>query len=221
MATAHSFSKVGVRHDKTITLSDSVFGVEANHELIGQAYRTYLANGRSAGASTLKRGEVRGGGKKPWRQKGTGRARVGSIRVPNWRGGGVVFGPTGNENFTLAFPVKMKRAAIRQALSLQANAGLIHILETFECPEGKVKPTIELMAKMKLTGSILLVVDDKDSMVLRATRNVAGLTVVSARYLNVFDVMNADAIVITEKAVTIVNDWLEAASETPKVGATV
>lgn len=208
MIKAVSFSKTGTKHETAAKLNDAIFGVEANHELIGQAYRTYMANGRSAGASTLKRGEVRGGGKKPWRQKGTGRARVGSIRVPNWRGGGVVFGPTGNENFTLAFPVKMKRAAIRQALSLQATSGLISVIDTYESIDGKVKATQALLTKLELGGTILLVVSEKTDLMLRATNNVAGLNVVTANYLNVFTIMNADHIVFTKDALETVDGWL-------------
>src|SRR5690349_12574726 len=132
MATATSYSKTGTKHEATVKLDATIFGVEANQELVSRAYHAYLANGRSAHASTLSRGEVRGGGKKPWRQKGTGRARVGSIRVPNWRGGGVVFGPTGSENHTINMPIKMKRAAIRQVLSLQAAAGHIAVIDAFE-----------------------------------------------------------------------------------------
>jgi large subunit ribosomal protein L4 len=208
MTKVTSYSKTGTKHEATVSLDAGVFGVEANHELVGQAYRTYLANGRVAGAVTLKRGEVRGGGRKPWRQKGTGRARVGSIRVPNWRGGGIVFGPNGTENHTLGLPVRMKRAAIRQALSLQAESGHIIILETFSCPEGKVKPTVELLGKLGLEGKILLAVSVKDNLVERATRNIAGLKTVQAKYLNVYNIMNADKIVITEKALAIVNEWL-------------
>lgn len=208
MTKVTAFSKTGTKHDAGHQLDAAVFGVEANHELVGQAYRTYLANGRVAGAVTLRRGEVRGGGKKPWRQKGTGRARVGSIRVPNWRGGGVVFGPTGIENHTITLPVRMKRLAIRQALSLQAEAGQIIVLETFSCPDGKVRPTVELLGKMGLQGNILLAVSVKDGLVERATRNIAGLKVVQAKYLNVYDIMNADKIVITQKALEMINEWL-------------
>src|SRR6478609_2185816 len=129
MLKVTTFSKTGAKQTAARELDAAIFGVEANHELVGQAYRTYLANGRVAGASTLKRGEVQGGGKKPWRQKGTGRARVGSIRVPNWRGGGIVFGPTGNENHSITMPVRMKRLAIRQALSLSADTGNIAVIE--------------------------------------------------------------------------------------------
>lgn len=208
MSTAVSYSKTGSKHESTINLDAAVFGLEGNHDLVGQAYRTYLANGRSAQASTLKRGAVQGGGKKPWKQKGTGRARVGSIRVPHWRGGGVVFGPTGSENYTLSMNVRMKRLAIRQALSLRAEAGNIIILDEFTAAEGKVKPTTELLNKLGLEGSILLAVDTKTDLIDRATRNVAGLKVVSAKYLNVFDIMNADHIAITGAALDIVKDWL-------------
>ncbi len=208
MATATSYSKTGTKHETSVKLDKAVFGVEANHELVEQAYRTYLANGRSAGASTLTRGLVRGGGKKPWRQKGTGRARVGSIRVPNWRGGGQVFGPTGNENHTLALPTKMKRAAIRQALSLQAVAGRVAVIEAFDSAEGRVKPTVDLLAKLKLEGHVVLVVAAKTDLINRATRNIEGLEVVSAKYLNVFTVMNADHLVVTSDGLKVVNDWL-------------
>ncbi len=208
MTTAVSFSKTGAQQESGVKLDKAIFGLEANHELVGQAYRTYLANGRLATATTLSRGNVRGGGKKPWRQKGTGRARVGSIRVPNWRGGGVVFGPSGNENYSLNMPIKMKRQALRQALSLQAAAGKVIILEAFDCPEGRVKPTIELLAKMKLAGTILLAVSEKDRLVERATRNVSGLKAISANYLNVFDIMNADTIVLTKESLDTIKAWL-------------
>lgn len=203
-----TYSKTGAKHEVTKQLDAAVFAIEANHELIGRAYRAYLANGRSAGASTLKRGEVRGGGKKPWRQKGTGRARVGSIRVPHWRGGGIVFGPTGNENYTQSLPVRMKRAAIRQALSLQAEAGNIIVIEAFNSTDGKVKPTVELLTKIGATGQVALVVDEKNDMLERATRNVTGLELVAAKYLNVFTIMNADKIILTEAALPVITEWL-------------
>jgi large subunit ribosomal protein L4 len=208
MANAISYSKTGAKHETAVKLDAAIFGLEANHDLVGQAYRTYLANGRSAQASTLKRGAVQGGGKKPWRQKGTGRARVGSIRVPNWRGGGVVFGPTGSENYTLSLNVRMKRLAIRQALSLRAAANDIVILDEFTSTDGKVKSTVELLGKLNLTGKILLAVDAKTDLLERATRNLAGLKVVSAKYLNVYEIMNADKIALTQAALDIVNDWL-------------
>jgi large subunit ribosomal protein L4 len=208
MANAVSYSKTGTKHDAAVKLEKAVFGLEVNQELVGQAYRTYLANGRVAGASTLKRGQVSGGGKKPWRQKGTGRARVGSIRVPQWKGGGIVFGPTGHENHSITLPVRMKRLAIRHALSLQATSGNVAIIEDFTSTDGRVKPTVELLGKLGLEGSIVMVVAEKSDLLERATRNINGLQLVSAKYLNVYTVMNADHIVVTTAALKVVQDWL-------------
>ncbi|HUC20870.1 MAG TPA: 50S ribosomal protein L4, partial [Candidatus Polarisedimenticolaceae bacterium] len=112
MAQAVFYSKTGTKKETAVKLPEAVFGQTPNHELINSAYQTYVANGRHAGAKTLTRGEVRGGGKKPWKQKGTGRARAGSSRLPHWTGGGVAFGPVGSENHTRNMPVKAKRAAI-------------------------------------------------------------------------------------------------------------
>ena len=219
MVKVQSYSKDGAKHEAKVSLNETIFGLEASHELVAQAYRTYMANGRTAAASTLKRGEVRGGGRKPWRQKGTGRARVGSIRVPNWRGGGVVFGPTGNENFTVNMPVKMKRAAIRQTLSLKAAAGSVLVVDNF-VTDGKVKGTADFFAKLGLTGNILLVLPEKNDMIIRGTRNLAGLNVVSATYLNVFTLMNADHIVFPKDALETVNGWLSPSSEKPEAEKT-
>ncbi len=191
------------------TLPKAVFNVDINnHELLQRAYQAYLANGRENYAKTLKRGEVRGGGKKPWRQKGTGRARFGSSRNPIWRGGGVAFGPTGNENYSKTLPTAQKRVAIRQALSLANKSKKIIIIASFECKDGKVKNTLELLAKHKLERSVLLVVSEKDKLVERATRNVTDVKVVQATYLNVFDILNADHMVITKKSLVMIEDWL-------------
>lgn len=208
MIKATVYSKTGAKQESTHTLDNTVFGIEANHELVGQAYRTYLANGRVAGPVTLKRGDVRGGGKKPWRQKGTGRARVGSIRVPNWRGGGVVFGPTGNENHVLSMPIRMKRLAIRQALSLQAEAGHVSVIESFTSTDGRVKTTVELLSKLGVKGSVAIIVDEKNDLLERATRNAAGIALISAKYLNVYTIMNADNLVFTTDALETVSTWL-------------
>src|SRR5574344_596197 len=129
---------------KKVTLPKAVFAVEVpNHELLKLAYDSYLANSRQASATTLQRGEVRGGGKKPWKQKGTGRARFGSSRNPIWRGGGVVFGPRGNENYTKKITTTSKRVAVRQALSLANKANKI-IVDSFNFVEGKTKETTAL-----------------------------------------------------------------------------
>ena len=192
-------------------LNKDVFGLSVdNHELVKLAYDAYLANSRSSHAKTLKRGEVRGGGKKPWKQKGTGRARFGSTRNPIWRHGGVAFGRTGEENFTKKISKSAKLQAVRQALSMQNQDKNIVVIDTFACPKGKVKETLAMFEKNKIDAnqSILLVVSEKDELVHRATNNVANLKVVRPTYLNVFDILNADKIVITEKSLPIIENWL-------------
>jgi large subunit ribosomal protein L4 len=192
-------------------LNKDVFGLSVdNHELVKLAYDVYLANSRSSHAKTLKRGEVRGGGKKPWKQKGTGRARFGSTRNPIWRHGGVAFGRTGEENFTKKISKSAKLQAVRQALSMQNKDKNIVVIDTFACPQGKVKETIAMFEKNKLEAkqNILLVVSEKDELVIRATNNVANLKVVRPTYLNVFDILNADKVVITEKSLPVIENWL-------------
>lgn len=193
------------------TLNKDIFGLTVeNHELVKLAYDAYLANSRSSHAKTLKRGEVRGGGKKPWRQKGTGRARFGSTRNPIWRHGGVAFGRTGEENFTKKMAKSSKRVAVRQALSMQNKDKKVFVVETFACPNGKVKETVEFFKKnsLDMNKNTLLVVSVKDDLVLRATSNVPTLKVVRPTYLNVFDILNADQVVVTEKSLPIIENWL-------------
>lgn len=191
------------------TLPKEVFAVDVNnHELLQRAYQAYLANGRTNLAVTKTRGLVRGGGKKPWRQKGTGRARFGSSRNPIWRGGGIVFGPTGNENYTKTLPTAQKRQALRQALTLANQSKKITVIESFACKDGKVKNTLDLLAKYKAQRNTLIVVEAKDEMKARATRNVQTVKVTQATYLNVYDVLNADTILIEKKAVNLIQEWL-------------
>jgi large subunit ribosomal protein L4 len=204
-----TFTKSGAKTTTPARLDKAIFGMKVeNHQLLKEAYLTYLANGRSNYAKTKKRGEVRGGGIKPWRQKGTGRARFGSSRNPIWTGGGVAFGPTGNENYKRKLSTASKRTALRQALSLAAEADKIKIIETFSCPEGKVKQTLNLLSKIGASGNTVIVVSEKDTLVERATSNLPNVNAVQAKYLNVFDVLNADQIVISKKALDIVHEWL-------------
>lgn len=189
-------------------LNKDIFGLDVqNHELLKNAYDAYLANSRSSHAKTLKRGEVRGGGKKPWKQKGTGRARFGSTRNPIWRHGGVAFGRTGEENFTKKISKTAKKVAIRQALSLKnaEKAVLVSEIKT----NGKTKEVANLLKSLKLDNkNVLMVVSDKSSEVLRATNNIANLKLVRATYLNVFDILNADAIVFSQTALNDTENWL-------------
>ena len=193
-------------------LPSSVFAVQVpNHELLKLAYDAYLANSRLASATTKQRGEVRGGGKKPWRQKGTGRARFGSSRNPIWRGGGVVFGPRGNENYTKKLTKTSKRVAVRQALSLanEAKNILVKDIKT----TGKTSEVVKFLADNKLDRKVLVVVDEKTPEIIRATNNIQQVLLVSATYLNVYHILNADHIVIAPKAIPVITDWLVAKEE--------
>ena len=193
-------------------LNKDIFEVTVkNHALLKKAYDAYLANSRSSHAKTLTRGLVRGGGKKPWRQKGTGRARFGSIRNPIWPGGGIVFGPTGNENHTIRLSKQEKRVALTQALTLKHQAGLIKVLEYKTT--GKTKEMADFLAKNKLDGRVLLVTGEKTPELIRATRNLTEAKLVSAMYLNVFDILNADAIVIDQAGLDKINNWLGLSEE--------
>ncbi|MBQ6355347.1 50S ribosomal protein L4 [Candidatus Saccharibacteria bacterium] len=194
-----------------MVLNKDIFSLEVeNHELLKTAYDAYLANSRSSHAKTLKRGEVRGGGKKPWKQKGTGRARFGSTRNPIWRHGGVAFGRTGEENFTKKLSKTSKRVAVRQALSLQNKDKKIVTIADFAIKNGKTKEALKNFetAKVSLNGKVLLVIPEKTELVLRATNNINAVKVVRPTYLNVFDILNADKIVISEKAMPELEAWL-------------
>ena len=191
-------------------LNPEIFNLEVtNHELIKLAYDAYLANSRSSHAKTLKRGEVRGGGKKPWKQKGTGRARFGSTRNPIWRHGGVAGGRTGEENFTKKLSKNAKRTAVMQALSMKNTAKAIQVIDTLGIKDGKVKEVIKTLTDLKVTPkNVLIVVPEKDELTLRATNNIAFAKVVRPTFLNVFDIMNADTIVIVKDAVASIDNWL-------------
>ena len=190
------------------TLNKDIFEVNVdNHELLKTAYDAYLANSRSSHAKTLKRGEVRGGGKKPWKQKGTGRARFGSTRNPIWRHGGVAGGRTGEENFTKKLSKNAKKVAVRQALSLKngEKAVLIESVNT----TGKTREIAQKLNDLKLNDKmVLMVVDEKAPEVLRATNNLPNVKLVRATYLNVFDILNADAVIFSETALKSTENWL-------------
>ncbi|MBF1028116.1 MAG: 50S ribosomal protein L4 [Candidatus Nanosynbacter sp.] len=192
---------------KKQTLPKDVFAVDVpNHELLKLAYDSYLANARLASATTKQRGEVRGGGKKPWKQKGTGRARFGSTRNPIWRGGGIVFGPRGNENYTKKLSKTSKRVAIKQALTLANKDNRIIVKDI--STTGKTAEIVKFLQDNKIDRKVLIVVDEKTPELIRATNNLRQVRLVSALYLNVFDILNADTIVLNNKSVPVITDWL-------------
>lgn len=191
----------------TTTLPKTSFGVEVeNHELLKLAYDSYLANSRQSSATTLKRGEVRGGGKKPWKQKGTGRARFGSSRNPIWRGGGIVFGPSGNENHTKKLSTTSKRVAVKQALSLANKAKKIIVKDIKTT--GKTAEIVRFLADNKFARRTLVVVDEKTPELLRATNNLQNVMLVRSTYLSVYHILNADHIVIAPASVKTIDGWL-------------
>lgn len=206
---AQTFTKSGNKSTTAARLNKDVFGVEvASHELLKQAYLTHQANARINLAKTKKRGEVRGGGKKPWRQKGTGRARFGSSRVPIWRGGGVVWGPTGNENYSKDINKKAKKAALRQALSLASKEDRLFIIENLEIKDGKTTAVASLLDKLGCKGRTLVAVASKSKEQEKAFKNLSNVKLATATYLNTFDLLNADCIVLTADALTAVHEWL-------------
>lgn len=189
------------------TLNQDVFGLTVdNHELVKLAYDAYLANSRSSHAKTLRRGEVSGGGKKPWRQKGTGRARFGSTRVPIWRHGGVAGGRTGQENFTKRISKSAKKLAVRQALSMQNADG--NVLSAEFKTTGKTAEVFQQLKDLKLDSARVLLVADKTPELLRATNNLPNVKLVRPTYLTVFDILNADKVVFTGAALTASEAWL-------------
>ena len=193
------------------TLQKEIFGLSVeNHELVKLAYDAYLANSRSSHAKTLKRGEVSGGGKKPWKQKGTGRARFGSTRNPIWRHGGVACGRTGEENFTKKVSKASKKLAVCQALSMKNAEKAVIVLPADTKLDGKTKTAAKILKDLKLEGKyVLAVVAEKTPEILRSTNNLADVKLVRATYLNVFDIMNADAIVFSEAGLTAATEWLK------------
>lgn len=190
------------------TLPKEVFAVEVpNHELLKMAYNAYLANSRQASATTKQRGEVSGGGKKPWKQKGTGRARFGSSRNPIWRGGGVVFGPHGNENYKINISKTSKRVALKQALTLANEAKKI-VVDSIKTT-GKTAEVFSYLKDNDLTKKrVLIVVAEKTEELMRATNNLPNVLLISANYLNVYHVLNADKIVMDKDSVKVVKEWL-------------
>lgn len=207
MAVA-TFTKSGTKAATAATLDKTIFGLTVeNHDLLKTAYVAYLANGRINLAVAKTRGEVSGGGKKPWKQKGTGRARFGSSRNPIWRGGGIAFGPTGEENYSHKLPVASKRLAIRQALSLANAAGKVVVIEEVSL-KGKTADAVKLLDKIGATKNTLVVVTTKTVEAVRSTNNLENVKLVNAKYVNVYDVLNADHIVIAKDSLAVLQEWL-------------
>ena len=180
----------------SVDLNSKIFGVKVNQHAIYEAVKLHNANARQATAKTKKRSEVSGGGKKPWRQKGTGRARAGSTRSPIWVGGGTVFGPKGVQNFKLDQNRKAYDLALRSSLTIKANKGLI-VLDDMKAK--KSKEIAKMMKSLKVNKG-LIVVDKNSKELTLASRNIKNIKLVDVAHLNVYDIMNANHLLITTKA---------------------
>ena len=184
----------------TIELSEKVFGAEYNEPLIHQAVVTRLANERQGTKSTLTRTEVRGGGRKPWRQKGTGNARQGSIRAPQWIKGGVVFAPK-SRDFSKAMNRKAKAAALVSALSKKVADGELIVVESLSVKEGKTKEMVAFKNALQLEKSALVVMDNADELVIRAAKNIQKFNTLPVAQISTYEVVSNSKVILTKEAV--------------------
>ena len=188
----------------TIELAESVFGIEPNAAVMHQMVVNYLAAQRQGTQSALTRSEVSGGGKKPWRQKGTGRARQGSTRAPQWTHGGVVFAPKPRD-YRMSLNKKLKRVALKSALSAKvANEKLI-VLDSIELPEQKTRAMVKVLANLKVEKALIVTSDVCDTVV-RTARNIQGVATATVGTLNTYDVLKYDALILTKDAVEKVEE---------------
>lgn len=190
-----------------IELQDAVFGIEPNNKVLFDAIIMQRAAMRQGTSKVKNRSEVRGGGRKPWRQKGTGRARQGSIRSPQWRGGGVVFGPV-PRSYSYKLPKKVRRLAIKSALSTKVQDNSIVVLEALSFDAPKTKEMVAVLKNLTVERKALVVTADLNENVALSARNIPGVTVVTASGLSVLDVVNHDKLVITKDAVEKVEEVL-------------
>jgi large subunit ribosomal protein L4 len=190
-----------------VELPESVFNVPVNAAVLHQAVRRQQANDRQGTHETKTRGEVSGGGKKPWKQKGTGRARQGSIRAPQWRHGGTVFGPH-PRSYEQKMPRKQRRLALKAALSAKSQEGALRVVEEITLEAPKTRVVAGLFDQLGAGARTLFVIPEHDLMLEKSTRNLAGIKTILATNLNPGDVLIADTIVFTRAALTQVEEWL-------------
>lgn len=186
-------------------LKDSVFGVEINEHAMHQVVKNQLANKRQGTKSTLTRSEVRGGGRKPWRQKGTGRARHGSIRSPLWVGGGVTFAPK-SRDYSYTLPKKLRRVAMKSALSSKVAEEQIRVLEELKLDAPKTKEMANILKSLEVGKKALIVITDNDEAIVRSAKNIPGVQTISVNTLNVYDILKYDHFIITKDAVQRVEE---------------
>jgi large subunit ribosomal protein L4 len=190
-----------------IELRDDIFGVAVSEPLMHQALLRQQANARLGTADTKTRGEVSGGGRKPWKQKGTGRARQGSTRAPHWRHGGVVFGPH-PRSYEQSMPRKMRRQALRSALTVKAQSGQLVVVDSLQFEEPKTAEMAGALARLSVSGPVLLVLPERNETVERSARNLAQTKTLLANYLNIRDLMSYDTVILPVPAIGVVESYL-------------
>lgn len=192
---------------KDTELNESVFGIEPNNQAIFDMVLLQRASWRQGTHKVKNRTEVRGGGRKPWRQKGTGRARQGSIRAPQWRGGGVVFGPT-PRSYTFKLNKKVRQLALKSALSQKVIDNEMMVLDTIAFDAPKTKSMVKVLENLEANRKTLIVMDEVTENVALSARNIPGVKVIDSKGLNVYDILNSTKLVITEGAVKAVEEVL-------------
>ena len=199
MPTVSVYDMTG-KKTSTKKLSDDIFGIEPNVAVMHSAVINYLANQRQGTQSTKTRSEVSGGGRKPWRQKGTGHARQGSTRSPQWTHGGIALGPK-PRSYRFALPKKVRRLAMKSAFSTKVAAGEMMILKELKLDEIKTKTMVNLFSALKADKKVLLVLPEKDEKVILSARNIPGVKTALVNTLNVYDILNCDKFIVVKDAV--------------------
>jgi len=191
----------------TVELPDEIFNIEPNQTVMHQALVRQLANKRQGTHKTKTRGEVRGGGRKPWRQKGTGRARQGTIRAPQWRGGGAVFGPS-PRSYTKRMPRKMRRLALRSALSVKAADEQIVVLDELSFDAPRTKDMVAVLDALGVERNALLLLPEADDTIELSTRNIPYVKMLRANYINVRDLLGYQTVIMPRQAIDVIADFL-------------
>lgn len=204
MATVSIYDMNG-KQTGTMELSDAIFGIAPNAPVMHSAVVTYLANQRQGTQSTLTRSEVSGGGKKPWRQKGTGHARQGSTRAPQWTHGGIALGPK-PRSYRRELPKKMRRLALKSAFSSKVAEGSMKVLEAVTLDTIKTKTMAQMFAALEAGRKVLFVLPEKNDTILRSVRNIPGVKTALVNTLNTYDVLNADTFIVVKDAVAQIEE---------------
>ena len=204
MPTVAVVDMKGTKVDE-INLSDSIFGIEPNAAVMHELVVNYLANQRQGTQSTLTRSEVRGGGRKPWRQKGTGHARQGSIRAPQWRKGGVVFAPKPRD-YSYTVNKKVRRLAMKSAFSSKAQDNDIIVIDSIALDEYKTKTIVKMLSDIGSEKKALIVLPEVDKKVIKSASNIPGVKTAQVNELNVYNILNADKLIIVKDAVSKIEE---------------